>query len=126
MPSFFKVLSTFPGIVFFLLITTLFANNSKTMQINAVCSSKIVVKISGNYYSNFLVSFETPFCLVVSFFYEMVCISDTLPAFISSNVPRLIIVFPLRISFLTQLEYGRIFPTNFYLKLYKTESSLAL
>ena len=36
-------LSTFPGIVFFLFITTLFAKHFKMVQFKAVCSSQIVV-----------------------------------------------------------------------------------
>ena len=36
-------LSAFPGIVFFLLMTTLFAKHFKMVQFKAVCSSQIVV-----------------------------------------------------------------------------------
>ena len=56
--KFCKVLSAFPGILFFLQITTLFAKYGKTMQFNAVCSSQIVVKILMFDYSDFLGSFE--------------------------------------------------------------------
>lgn len=40
---FCKGLSTFPGIVFSLLMTTLFAKHFKIVQFKAVCSSQIVV-----------------------------------------------------------------------------------
>ena len=45
--EFFVVLSTFPGIVFFLFKTTLFAKQRKTEQINTFCSSQIVVSQGG-------------------------------------------------------------------------------
>ena len=41
--EFCKVLSAFSSIVFFLLITTLFANHFKMVQFKAMCSSQIVV-----------------------------------------------------------------------------------
>ena len=41
--EFCKVLSAFPGIVFFLFITTLFAKYFKMVQFKAMCSSQIVV-----------------------------------------------------------------------------------
>ena len=41
--EFCKVLSAFSSIVFFLLITTLFANHFKIEQFKAMCSSQIVV-----------------------------------------------------------------------------------
>ena len=40
-------LSAFYGIVFFLLITTLFAKYFKMVQFNAMCSSQIVVSYRG-------------------------------------------------------------------------------
>ena len=40
-------LSAFHGIVFFLFITTLFAKQRKTEQINTFCSSQIVVSQGG-------------------------------------------------------------------------------
>ena len=39
--EFCKVLSAFPGIVFFLFITTLFAKHFKMVQFNAMCSSQL-------------------------------------------------------------------------------------
>lgn len=41
--EFCVVLSTFPGIVFFLFKTTLFAKHFKMVQFKAMCSSQIVV-----------------------------------------------------------------------------------
>ena len=41
--EFCVVLSAFPGIIFFLFITTLFAKCLKMVQFKAVCSSQIVV-----------------------------------------------------------------------------------
>lgn len=41
--KFYKVLSTFPSIVFFLLMTTLFAKHFKMTQFKVMCSSRIVV-----------------------------------------------------------------------------------
>ena len=45
--EFCKVLSAFLSIVFFLLITTLFANHFKIGQFKAMCSSQIVVSLGG-------------------------------------------------------------------------------
>ena len=44
------VLSVFPGIVIFLLMTTLFAKYFKMVQFNAMCSSQIVVSLGGSDY----------------------------------------------------------------------------